>query len=577
MVTFNASNNKLLAAMLLLCATLWGGAIHAATLTASIDRSTVSIDETLTLTLQIDSRSVTGQPDLTALTDKFQILNRSKSTQIRAINGRSEASTRWELQLAPLVAGDIVIPPFNLNGAYSQPLQLTVTAAQPSSRKSVVADDEVTLQLSVNNKDVYVGQQILASLQLQTSIGLTSLELEQLSLDNAEVIPLGEQQFQKTQNGRRYQIYQLNYAIIPRQIGALNLPSLRMVALKQQPRTQYGSRRGQPLQLKTQPQAINVKPQPSGYTSGDNNSWLPASQLSLEQTLSRPDDGYRVGTPISRQLQINAQGLQANRLPELTFSPQAGVKHYPEPTKLDQKKSAAGLDANQVQSYVLVPTRAGTLTLPAIEIRWWDTLNDRPQVARIDEQTIEVLAADNVIGLNRYVQAPTVATQLTPTTSSTSGSSDNLATDSQHSGTSTKERVITNTAWAVLCILLATLWLRARARSPSQAVESQVTRKAGQASSNDEELAYQRLQAACRQGDWQSIHNALADWRQLAEPAALDNEALTNQIKRLDQALYGDRKDSEFDSTQLLQAVREGRQKQTSSAAEKPVLPALYR
>ena len=577
MVTFNASNNKLLAAILLLCATLWGGAIHAATLTASIDRSTVSIDETLTLTLQIDSRSVTGQPDLTPLTDKFQILNRSKSTQIRAINGRSEASTRWELQLAPLVAGDVVIPPFNLNGAYSQPLQLTVTAAQPSSRKPVVANDEVTLQLSVNNKDVYVGQQVLASLQLQTSIGLTSLELEQLSLDNAEVIPLGEQQFQKTQNGRRYQIYQLNYAIIPRQVGALNLPSLRMVALKQQPRTQYGSRRGQSLQLKTQSQAINVKPQPPGYTSGYNNSWLPASQLSLKQTLSRPTDGYRVGTPISRQLQINAQGLQANRLPELIFSPQAGVKHYPEPAKLDQKKSAAGLDASQVESYVLVPTRAGTITLPAIEIRWWDTLNDRPQVARIDEQTLEVLAADNVIEPNRNVQVPIAATQPAPTTPNTSGNSGGVATNFQHSNTSTKERLITNIAWALLCALLATLWLRARARSPSQTAKSQVTSEVGQTPTNDEELAYQQLQAACRQGDWQSIRNALADWRQLAEPPALENEALTKQIKRLDQALYGDRKNLEFDCEQLLQAVRECRQKQTRSSAEKTVLPALYR
>ncbi|MEH6649849.1 MAG: BatD family protein [Motiliproteus sp.] len=574
MVMIKASNMNLLTALLLLWTALGSNLSHAATFTASIDRSTVSIDETLTLTLRIDSRSATGQPDLTALTEKFQILNRSKSTQVRAINGNAEASTEWNLQLEPLVSGEIIIPSFSFNGARSQPLLLTVTAAQPSSRPSEeepLASEEVTLQLTVNSHDVYVGQQILVSLQLQTAVGLTNLELERLSLENADLIPLGEQQFQKVQNGRRYQIYQLNYAIIPRQAGSLILPSLQMAALKDQPRSQYGGRRGQPLQRKTEPQIINVKTQPTGY----GNNWLPASSLSLKQTLSQPDDGYRVGTPISRQLQIDAQGLQANRLPELKFASQSGVKHYPEPAKLDQKKSAVGLFASQVESYVLVPTRAGTITLPAIEIRWWDTVNDRPQIARIAEQTIEILAADNGID----------SAQGSATDSSASPPPIPVATDANaiaepdRSDASANKLLLTNIAWALLCALLAALWLRARARTP-RAPQNQpkpATRDADQTTTDNERQAYQQLETACRQGDWQRIRNALTGWYQYAEPSMLDNAPLAEQTRRLDLALYGDQKRSDFDGGQLLQVVGECRQQQPTTSREPTVLPPLYR
>ena len=50
-----------------------------------------------------------------------------------------------------------------------------------------------------------------------------------------------------------------------------------------------------------------------------------------------------------------------------------------------------GITARQVTVVGIVPTRAGTLTLPEISIPWWNTQTDREEVAIIPAMTYEVL------------------------------------------------------------------------------------------------------------------------------------------------------------------------------------------
>lgn len=558
----------------LLCVTLLGTAslAQAASLTASVDRDRLARNETLTLSLSLslDSRAVLGQPDLSLLEPYFEILSNSKSTQVRIINGRSESSTQWAIRLAPKVVGRILIPAFELDGARSAPLQVDVSASQASSQGP---EDDYYLELEPDSDSAYVGQQFRLSIRLYTAVNLSSLEMQPLQLEDAEVIRLDEQQYQKVQNGRRFQVYELNYAIFPRSPGILEIPAQQFNALKNASRSLFDSRRGQRVQLLSQPRSIEILPLPDPIDPGD---WLPARSITLSQTLSEPEGAYRVGEPITRTLTLEAEGVESSRLPPLSALDNPALrqafnqafKQYPEPAQLKQKTPATGIRASRIERYGLVPTRAGQLELPAITLEWWDTTSNQPRTARIAARTLQVLPARNAPTATNIppvlaAQGSPVAVPLIPSPLSPPGAAGS-------NGPLWNYLLWSNLLWAVICLLLGSFWWRARRRALPATIKTPVTPP----SSPDEAQAFRALEAACRQGDRQSIHQALNLWRTLARPM-VDAE-LERQTQLLDRSLYA-REASESPNTQaLLEAVRACRQRRASIETKTGGLPPLY-
>lgn len=555
---------------LALCLSLTLAAVQsvaAATLTASVDRARIARDETLVLSLRIDTRSATGQPDLSLLEPYFRILRRSKSTQLRAINGKAESSTQWDISLAPKIDGRILIPPFEFDGARSQALQVEVTPAEQTPSNP---DADYFLELSSDSTEAYVGQQVKVSLRLFTAVQLAEVEVQPLTLDDADVVSLDQQQYQKSHNGRRFLVYELNFAVIPHNSGPLEIPGQRLVALKNAARSLFDSRLGQRVRLLSQPLSLDIKPRPHSVTG---NQWLPAASLSIDQTLSQPGDGYRIGEPISRTLVLQAEGVEASRLPELVLDPQSSFKLYPEPSQLEQKAPSAGLYASRTESYALVPTRTGSLTLPAIQVHWWDTRTDQPRIATVAAQTINVLPS-------RLAQPSQPSISAAPSVVMPTSQPSTTALPPQPQQQNNNWLLYSNLAWALLCLLLAGFAIRSRVMT-----RQLKTRLAQQPDPNghqsqsvhpDDADAFRALEAACRQGDWQSIHTALRLWRSAASPLPIDDAALNEQSQRLNAGLYSAHSTSGFDSAALLSAVRTYRQQRQGEESENDPLPPLY-
>jgi len=58
---------------------------------AFLDRNTITMGETVTLNIEIDSMSG-SQPDLSPLSASFRLLGTSNSSQLRSLNGSQSAS-----------------------------------------------------------------------------------------------------------------------------------------------------------------------------------------------------------------------------------------------------------------------------------------------------------------------------------------------------------------------------------------------------------------------------------------------------------------------------------------------------
>ena len=83
-------------------------------ITAEVDRTTVSTDEELLLTVTVNGELVSiPRPDLSSVED-FAVVSSGTSTQISIINGQLTSQGIFRYRLRPLQAGDAVIPPIRV-------------------------------------------------------------------------------------------------------------------------------------------------------------------------------------------------------------------------------------------------------------------------------------------------------------------------------------------------------------------------------------------------------------------------------------------------------------------------------
>ncbi len=97
-----------------------------AELSATADRRTIAMGETLRLTLLGDAGEQPAEIDLTPLNRDWEILSRSSATNARFINGQNQVTRTLEMELAPLREGTLTIPSLTAGGRSTTPLAIRV-------------------------------------------------------------------------------------------------------------------------------------------------------------------------------------------------------------------------------------------------------------------------------------------------------------------------------------------------------------------------------------------------------------------------------------------------------------------
>lgn len=542
-------------------------------LTATVDRNQISIEDTLKLQLKYNEQVMFGEPDFSALQQNFDILGRARSHQYHNINGRTESWTQWTLTLAPTREGQLLIPSFEYKGSFSDAIEITVSEAAPVTS----GDQPVYLETELDKTAGYVQEQFLYTVRLYTSVDLSGLDRAEPKVQNALMKTVAENQYQRVINGVPFGVVETTYAIFPQQSGTLEIPpTVWSVGIHSNRGYRYDpflSQRGEQLRLRTPAKTIQVEPKPDGFV-GDQ--WLPANQVTLEQRWSQSPDDFKVGEPITRTLTIRAQGLMASQLPPLGVRETAGVKYYPDQPQAEESVSSDGVTTVKTESYAIVPSQAGKITLPAISLRWWDTRARRVQEATLPAHTITV----------RHVVAPVADTaEPDPVAEDTFAAADG---GSSLQAESSLARVVDRYGQygiAALLILLITnvitliLWLRAR-RPPEPASIAGATPR------TSEKQSFKALQQALKSRDAQSIRAALLEWGRVYESnpnlSSLHQLAeqlppLASAVNQIEAALYGQQARA-IDTEALQRIVQDLRRHGYSPAsrAQDATLPPLY-
>ena len=372
--------------------TLWSttGASWAE-LSAKANRTVLDSNETLQLSVRLDAQAFRAEPDFSPLKKEFEILSNNRQQQYSSVNGKAQSYTDWNLTLRPKRTGIILIPSLKYKNQISNAIEITVRTASTAGAGSA-GTQPIYTETVVDKAATYIQEQIVLTHRLYTSVQLRDYSLSELDIPGAIIQRIGDSQFQKKINGRHYLVIEVSYAIFPQSSGELTIPALRFGAFETNNRSQFGTfaTRGNPIFRDTQAKTINVMPRPAHIAADE---WMPSSNIELTEQWSDDLNNLIVGEPITRTIQISAQGLTGAQILPLTIAPNSQFKLYPDQPQLDQQISNNGILGTRTESLALVPNQAGEITLPAIEMRWWDTANERMQTAKLPETTVRVSAS----------------------------------------------------------------------------------------------------------------------------------------------------------------------------------------
>ena len=394
--------NRFCVLLFLLCC--WTVPAHALGLVASVDRDQLNSGETVELTLETNDATLFGKPDLAPLDTLFEVRGTRQVNQLTTLNDDNKATTRWIITLQPKQTGTVTIPSLQVGDYHSLPINLTVT--QSSASDSELAP--VFIEASLDQPSVYVQAQAILTLRVYHSVALyDDSNLTPLHLQDAIVEQLGESRtYEKLINGVRHGVIEVRYGIYPQHSGELQIPALTFSATQvdNQPgntSTPSAPKPGKMVHVTSTEIPLQVKPKPEDYPA--TAAWLPARSLSLSETWNPEPDHSKVGDSLTRTLTLKAEGLSSAQLPPLPATDVNGLRRYPDLPQLSNQVTDNGLIGSREEREALVPTRVGQVELPAVELVWWNTHEDRLERSYLPARTLQVaantsLAADTPTG-----------------------------------------------------------------------------------------------------------------------------------------------------------------------------------
>ncbi len=314
--------------LMMVCWLLLPLAAHAAQLTATLDRNSVQLGETVTLNVRVQdgSRDV-SMPDLQVLSQDFDILGTSQNRSLSVVNGSATSSLTIGIALRPKHVGTLEIPAFDFAGGQTAPQQLLVTAADANPAAS---GRDVFMQAQVEPQQAYVGQQLSYVVRLYYAVSISNGALTEPTADGVEVSRVGkDQNYDAERGGRMYHVLERRYALVPQHAGRITIPaaSFQGEAIdRNDPDSFFGS--STPVSARASAVSVEVKSPPADW---GKNAWLPARELTLSMD-GWPDakDQVRVGQPLNLTMTLQATGLPFETLPALSLPPLQGAKAYPD-------------------------------------------------------------------------------------------------------------------------------------------------------------------------------------------------------------------------------------------------------
>jgi len=149
----------------------------------------------------------------------------------------------------------------------------------------------------------------------------------------------------------------------------------------------FGFNESRPMQAGAPSLTVQVNPAPTNF----QGQWLVADLVVLKENFPEDIKEFTVGSPITRTITLLASNADENSLPDIVQTLPNELKSYPE----KPQRQTFVRDAQIVSQYsitsAIVPSKAGTFTLPEVKVPWWNPRLKRQETATLPARTIVVI------------------------------------------------------------------------------------------------------------------------------------------------------------------------------------------
>lgn len=399
-------------------------ALAEVTVAQSVDRAEVGSDDTFRVTVTVSGLEHEAELALPRSRD-LEIVGQSQSTQTSYASGASGVTANRQQQITLIMRathqGKITIPGAQVTTAgttlHAEPVAIDVkpghvaAAAPPPDPNDPFAalglhgfggladpfsDDEdplaalggaaplsasdVQVVTTLDRRSVYVGAQATLQVWLLTRVGLSVTGLEMPKIDGAltEDLSAGKQPKEeiRTLHGVRYHAFLVGErAIFPLHAGRLDIGPAEVQV------TANSLLRQRQLTPRSAATALEVRPVPPGGPPGEVvGSWNLSATVEPAKTVA--------GEPATLRLVAEGTGdLKALTLPRP--EPMDGLTTYPPSTTDTPSLHAGKLGGKRVQEIVIVPSRAGSFTIPSLSLAYFDPATGRHRSSRTAPLTLQ--------------------------------------------------------------------------------------------------------------------------------------------------------------------------------------------
>ena len=503
---------------------LTGGPLAAdAAIRANVDRSELLPGETVTLQLRQDDPDAGMQPDLRPLEKDFRVLDTRQSQQIRIVNGRQDATIDLHIVLLPKRSGAVTIPALRSGGETTRPIPLQVLA---EVKRDDRARSDLFAQAEISNTAPYAQAETIYTVRIFDALGLLQANIAAPDLPGVNVDTSGEAKArQEIIGGRRYTVHEQQFTLTPETPGSIEIPPTIVTARVPDERPSRRGRMGgfddafgragfggslfdsmmnpgRSVRIATNPLQLDVQPRPSEAQQG----WfLPASHVSLAEEWIPADGEVRVGDALVRIVKLRALGASTEQLPVFAIPEPAGARQYDEGKREGTRPTEDGTLSVREQTVTILPTQAGTLEIPPVEVPWFDVTTQKVRKATLPGRTLKVLAAPGATtDAAPPAEAATASSAPVADRSAANAAADTLPTPPDGASENPAASVAAILAGLALALGGGT-WLYRRQRSTGE--ERGSVRQAARA-----------VDAACRTNDAARARASLLAWARLALP-----------------------------------------------------------
>ena len=499
-------------------------------LEATIDRNPVMLDEAIRLTVTADGSADRDAFDSSPLLKDFVVGRTSVSSQTSIVNFDTKRTTVWTTTLFPRKEGTFTIPSLTIEGKSTQPIQVKVIPVQEQS--NVARDYFVTTDIDV--KEAYLNQQLLYTVKLFLSSNIERGSLQAPEMQNAEITQLGEdKQYTDIVNGRRYQIIERQFAVVPQASGEFTLrgPIFTGEVMAANTNQRFGFfNRTQQINRVGPDITVNIKPIPQGI----DYPWLPSEMVRVDEEWPQ-GDSFVAGEPVTRIVTLTALGVVEEQLPDIPEFYPPNFKLYPDQSNTTTVEKDQSLISQRQTSLAIIPTQPGNFVLPEITIPWFNTLTQQTEYATIPARSITVAPASGANNANtpNRLDTPSISSASNediqndiPSTApqtNASASNEGEPLDSASGEFNTNENTQLNWmvtgALLVLFVIALTGWLVTyRKLKQAQFMGLGITNKTGSAqrlhsyAQWDEKAQFQNLMSVIKAKDTRLLTPALKQW-----------------------------------------------------------------